>query len=104
MNSRVIRPARHVLGVARVPGDKSISHRYALLGGIAQGRTEILDFSAAADCHSTLGCLRAMGIASTVEESAEGARVTIDGKGLRGLQAPSAQLDAGNSGSTMRMI
>ncbi len=104
MNSRVIRPARNVLGIARVPGDKSISHRYALLGGIAQGRTEILNFSAAADCHSTLGCLRAMGIASTVAESAEGDRVTIEGKGLRGLQAPAGPLDAGNSGSTMRMI
>jgi 3-phosphoshikimate 1-carboxyvinyltransferase len=102
--NRVVLPARNVLGTARVPGDKSISHRYALLGGIARGRTAIRNFSAAADCHSTLACLRAMGVASTLESHPEGDRVTIEGRGLRGLSPPAGQLDAGNSGSTMRMI
>jgi 3-phosphoshikimate 1-carboxyvinyltransferase len=97
---RVVLPARNILGTARVPGDKSISHRYALLGGIAQGRTMVRNFSAAADCHSTLGCLRAMGIDSKLD----GDTVTIEGHGLRGLTQPVERLDAGNSGSTMRMI
>jgi 3-phosphoshikimate 1-carboxyvinyltransferase len=95
-----ILPARNILGTAAGPGDKSISHRYALLGGIARGRTTIRNFSAAADCHSTLECLRALGIAA----EADGATVTIEGRGLYGLRAPAATLDAGNSGSTMRMI
>jgi len=98
--TREIRPARNVLGTARVPGDKSISHRYALLGGIAQGLTSIRNFSAAADCHSTLACLRAMGVESTISEGL----LSIHGHGLRGLRAPDVMLDAGNSGSTMRMI
>ncbi len=102
--ARVILPARNVLGTARVPGDKSISHRYALLGGIARGRTEIRNFSSAADCHSTLGCLRAMGVESKVQSHPHGDTVIIEGRGLRGLSAPSGRLDAGNSGSTMRMI
>jgi 3-phosphoshikimate 1-carboxyvinyltransferase len=103
-SERLVLPARNVLGTARVPGDKSISHRYAMLGGIARGRTEIRNFSAAADCRSTLGCLRAMGVASQLESLPEGDRVVIDGRGLRGLSAPAECLDAGNSGSTMRMI
>ena len=98
--TRVIRPARNVLGTARLPGDKSISHRYALLGGIARGRTEIRNFSAAADCHSTLACLRAMGVESNIAHGL----LTIEGRGLRGLREPAGMLDAGNSGSTMRML
>jgi 3-phosphoshikimate 1-carboxyvinyltransferase len=100
MSSRVVLRARNILGTARVPGDKSISHRYAMLGGIASGPTQIRNFSAAADCHSTLACLRAMGI----ESKLEGDSVTIKGRGLRGLSQPAERLDAGNSGSTMRMI
>lgn len=95
-----ISPAARVSGTICLPGDKSISHRYAILAALAQGSTRISNFSTGADCHSTLGALRALGIA--IEE--HGTRVTIRGEGLEGLKAPSAELDAGNSGSTIRML
>src|SRR5215469_4050391 len=95
-----IAPARSVSGSITLPGDKSISHRYALISAIAEGATRIRNYSTGADCHSTLGCVRALGIA--VEE--DGAEVVIHGRGLDGLRAPAADLDAGNSGSTIRML
>lgn len=98
--TRRIRPAHKLLGTTQVPGDKSISHRYAMLGAIAMGKTEIRNFAGAADCRSTLDCLRRLGVALEVEGSA----VTIEGQGLYGLRAPSQPLDAGNSGSTLRML
>jgi len=84
----------------RLPGDKSISHRYAMLAAIAEGRTRIHNYSTGADCASTLGCVRALGI--PVER--EATEVTVSGRGLDGLQPPSETLDAGNSGSTIRML
>ena len=98
--SRRIRPARNIVGTVRLPGDKSISHRYALLAAIADGRTTIRNFSSAADCASTLSCLHELG----VEIRTEGGAVLIDGAGLAGLRAPRQTLDAGNSGSTIRML
>lgn len=95
-----IAPARPLSGSITLSGDKSISHRYALISAIAEGPSRIRNYSTGADCHSTLGCVRALGI--QVEE--HGTEVTIHGRGLDGLQAPSADLDAGNSGSTIRMI
>jgi 3-phosphoshikimate 1-carboxyvinyltransferase len=95
-----IPPATRISGEICLPGDKSISHRYAMLTAIAQGKSTIHNFSTGADCHSTLGCVRALGIA--VEE--EGANVTIQGRGLDGLKQPDGDLDAGNSGSTIRML
>ena len=83
-----------------LPGDKSISHRYALIGAIAGGDTTIANYSTGADCHSSLGCVRSLGI----DVDIAGTRVVIHGKGLDGLRAPTADLDAGNSGSTIRMI
>ncbi len=100
MSAITIRPARNMNGALRLPGDKSISHRYAMLAGIAQGRTRLENLSTGADCASTLACLRALGCA--VEHSAGGV-VEIDGRD-RALRAPSAALDCGNSGSTMRML
>ena len=97
---RVISPAFSVRGTLRLPGDKSISHRYAMLAAVAEGRTEIDNYSSGADCGSTLDCLRAMGV--PVDRS--GNRVTIEGVGPGGLSAPSQPLDAGNSGSTIRML
>jgi len=97
---RVIRPARNIVGTVRLPGDKSVSHRYAMLGGIAQGRTSIRNFSSAADCASTLECLRALGVSVRSDAGA----VSIEGAGLDGLKAPGQMLDAGNSGSTIRML
>ncbi len=95
-----ISPATRASGEIRLPGDKSISHRYALIASIAEGESRIHDFSTGADCHSTLGCVRALGIA--VEE--QGTDVTIQGRGLEGLKSPAGDLDAGNSGSTIRML
>ncbi len=83
-----------------VPGDKSISHRYAIVASLAEGRSEIANFSAAADCRSTLDCLRGLGV--QIEEKGNG--VIIDGKGLTGWKAPRKTLDAGNSGTTMRLL
>jgi 3-phosphoshikimate 1-carboxyvinyltransferase len=95
----LIRPARNISGVLSLPGDKSISHRYAMLAGIAEGTTRLENFSTGADCASTLGCLRALG----VEWERQGNCVVVHGRGTK-LQAPSRPLDCGNSGSTMRMV
>ncbi|HUN88269.1 MAG TPA: 3-phosphoshikimate 1-carboxyvinyltransferase [Terriglobales bacterium] len=94
-----IYPARTVEGTIRVPGDKSISHRYAMLGAISDGRTRLTNFSTGADCASTLACVRALGCDATHRDGT----VEIEGRGLK-LEAPSSALDCGNSGSTMRMM
>ena len=99
-DSVVIRPARNILGSLRVPGDKSISHRYAMLAALAPGRSRFENYSPGADCNSTLGCVRALGC--TVDRDEKNA-VIIDGLGPR-LRAPATALDCGNSGSTMRML
>jgi len=103
-----IAPARRVTGRIRVPGDKSISHRYALLGALAHGTTELTNYSPGADCQSTLTCLRTLGVAITIgpggSDTPWARTVTIVGRGLRGLQAPQEPLDAGNSGTTTRLI
>ncbi len=95
-----IAPASALSGSLTLPGDKSISHRYAMIASIAEGPTRIRNYSTGADCHSTLGCIRALGI----EVTGEGTGFTIHGRGLDGLRAPAACLDAGNSGSTIRML
>jgi 3-phosphoshikimate 1-carboxyvinyltransferase len=97
--STVIRPARNVAGSLRLPGDKSISHRYAMLAAIAEGDTRLENFSTGADCASTLGCVKALGV--DVERGDNS--VVIHGRGLK-LEAPKSVLDCGNSGSTMRML
>jgi 3-phosphoshikimate 1-carboxyvinyltransferase len=93
-------PASALSGSITLPGDKSISHRYAMISSIAQGPTRISNYSTGADCHSTLACLRALGI----EIEVQGTEVMIQGRGLDGLRAPASDLDAGNSGSTIRML
>src|SRR5437667_687992 len=95
-----IRPAKRLAGSVRVPGDKSISHRYAMLAAIAEGPSEVHYFSSSADCRSTLACLEKLG--ARMERKDE--TLTIQGGGLKGLRQPSGRLDAGNSGSTMRML
>jgi 3-phosphoshikimate 1-carboxyvinyltransferase len=101
-----ITPARGVRGRIRVPGDKSISHRYALLAALAGGRSTLDNYAPGADCASTLSCLSALGVHVTRGAvTAQGpGPIRIDGRGLRGLQASGAALDCGNSGSTMRML
>jgi len=95
--NETVSPAKSIEGVITLPGDKSISHRYGMLGGIAQGVTTIHNYSTGADCQSTLGCMAALG--ARVERS--DGKVIIYGGALR---EPAAQLDAGNSGSTIRML
>ena len=110
-----VTPAPAIAGALRVPGDKSISHRYALLAAIADGRSTIANYAPGADCASTLACVEALGAIVSRTPAArpstslgtgeeEPPLVTIDGRGLRGLRATAAPLDCGNSGSTMRML
>ena len=89
-----------VRGEVELPGDKSISHRAVLLGGIAEGTTEVEGFLESEDCLATLGAMRAMGV--NVERPAPG-RVVIDGVGLHGLAPPAHALDMGNAGTAMRL-
>jgi 3-phosphoshikimate 1-carboxyvinyltransferase len=100
VNKMRISPASSVNGAITLPGDKSISHRYGMLAAIAEGSTKISNYSTGADCHSTLACMRALGAGI---ESQNGT-VLIHGRGLDGLREPAAALDAGNSGSTIRML
>jgi len=95
-----VAPTAEIRGTVRVPGDKSISHRLAMLGGIADGTTTIHNFAESADCQSTLDCLIRLG----VKVHREGSTVTIQGSGLDGLQKPERELDAGNSGTTVRLM
>lgn len=97
---RTIQPAKSLHGTIRLPGDKSISHRYAILASLAEGESEITNYSSGADCAATLDCLRAMGV--SIERDRD--RVRIQGVGLRGLRRPAAPLDAGNSGTAMRLL
>jgi 3-phosphoshikimate 1-carboxyvinyltransferase len=97
--STVIRPARNIAGSLRLPGDKSISHRYAMLAAIADGATRLENFSTGADCASTLGCVKALGVGVERSENT----VVIHGRGPK-LQPPASPLDCGNSGSTIRML
>lgn len=101
----MVQPTPRVRGQVRPPGDKSISHRYAMLAALAQGKTTIRGYSTGGDCASTLACLRGLGVSvERTGQDADGLQVTIEGRGLRRLTAPSTTLDAGNSGSTMRMM
>ncbi len=87
-------------GELLIPGDKSISHRSVMLGALSEGTTEITHFLSGADCLSTISCFRRMGI--SIEQTGES--ILVHGKGLYGLSAPSQELDAGNSGTTMRLL
>ena len=93
-------PAGAISGAIELPGDKSISHRYGMLAAIAEGTTKIKNYSTGADCQSTLGCVRALGIDVEHRESV----LEIQGRGLNGLREAPDMLDAGNSGSTIRML
>ena len=95
----IVRPAKNILGALRLPGDKSISHRYAMLAAMAQGTTRLANFSTGADCASTVACVQQLGCA--VRKNTNGI-LEIDGR--EQLQKPSESLDCGNSGSTMRML
>jgi len=96
-----VRPAHNVRGSVRLPGDKSISHRYAMLAGIAEGPSRLENYSTGADCASTLECMRALGV-SWIRNTEGDNVIEVQGRGT--LAAPQSALDCGNSGSTMRML
>ena len=95
----IVRPARSLRGSVQLPGDKSISHRYAMLSGIADGPSRLENYSTGADCASTLGCMRALGVKWERKDNV----IEVQGSGLS-LAAPTTPLDCGNSGSTIRML
>jgi 3-phosphoshikimate 1-carboxyvinyltransferase len=96
----IIHPARVLSGALELPGDKSISHRYAMIAALADGTSELRHFAAARDCHSTLGCMKALGADITVDKST----VRITGRGIHGLKNSWRALDAENSGTTIRLL
>ena len=93
-------PAKNILGSVAFPGDKSISHRYGMLAGLAEGTSRFRNFSTGADCASTLACMQALG--AKIEHLEDG-MLSVTGTAGK-LRAPSEPLDCGNSGSTMRML
>jgi len=95
-----VTPINRLRGELCVPGDKSISHRAAMLGSLARGESVLENFSSAQDCAATLECCRALGISIGVD----GSTVVIQGAGATGLQQPNQILDAQNSGTTMRLL
>ena len=97
---KTISPSHRLSGEVLLPGDKSVSHRYAILSAIAEGPSKLHNYSSGADCFSTLECLRGLGVSWTKD----GTTIEVEGRGLRGLQEPTDMLDAGNSGSTIRML
>jgi len=100
-----VRPARRVCGRVQPPGDKSISHRYALLAALADGPSTFGRFAPGADCASTLRCLAALGVQVTDARAQDGTRtVCVVGRGRGGFRSPAGPLDAGNSGTTMRLL
>ena len=99
MNTTISR-SNGLVGTVTVPGDKSISHRALMISALANGTSEIHGYLDAADPHSTLHCLRDLGVEIQIRDSI----ITVRGRGLRGLRAPSGILDAGNSGTTIRLL
>ena len=99
-DAATVLPATRVAGRIRVPGDKSISHRYAMLAALADGSSTIHGYSSGADCAATLACLAGLGV--RIRQTAD--EVTIEGRGLRGFARPAGPLDALNSGTTMRLL
>ncbi len=100
VSTRLISPAKNVLGSLRLPGDKSISHRYAMLAGFAEGTSRLSNFSSGADPHSTLACMEQLG--ARVEHQENGVIAVTGRAGV--FEQPESALDCGNSGSTMRML
>lgn len=96
----IFHKTKNLKGEITVPGDKSISHRAVMFGAISEGKTRVTNFLQGADCLSTIGCFRRLGI--EIDNKPE--QITVHGKGLLGLSAPSGILDAGNSGTTTRLI
>ena len=95
-----VSPAKSLRGVVRLPGDKSISHRFAILASLAEGSSKIRNYSTGADCQSTLGAMRDLG----VDVSKNGNDVEVQGSGLDGLRAPVGQLKCASASPSVRQI
>jgi 3-phosphoshikimate 1-carboxyvinyltransferase len=100
VKKQTIHPARFLTGGVAPPGDKSISHRYAMLSALAEGTSELRHFALAADCHSTLDCMSALGASVKIDKDV----VKVTGRGAEGLKSSWRALDAGNSGTTIRLL
>jgi 3-phosphoshikimate 1-carboxyvinyltransferase len=100
VKKETIQPAKHLTGGLDLPGDKSVSHRYAMLAALAEGTSELRHFSAAADCRSTLACMSALGAGVKTDKDT----VRVTGRGPHGLKSSWRALDAENSGTTMRLL
>jgi 3-phosphoshikimate 1-carboxyvinyltransferase len=100
VKKQTIHPAKYLAGGVEPPGDKSISHRYAMLAAMAEGTSELRHFAAAADCHSTLDCMSSLGASVKVDHDT----VRVTGRGAQGLKGSWRALDAGNSGTTIRLL
>lgn len=100
MKKQTIHPAKYLTGGVEPPGDKSISHRYAMLAALAEGTSELRHFAASADCHSTLDCMKSLGAEIKIDKDT----VRVTGRGAEGLKSSWRQLDAGNSGTTIRLL
>ncbi|MGI6189572.1 MAG: 3-phosphoshikimate 1-carboxyvinyltransferase [Clostridiales bacterium] len=96
-----ITPAKRLVGEAEIPGDKSISHRCIILGAIANGDTRLSRFLMSSDCLNTIKAFRQMGVLIDIPDPGS---VIIRGVGLYGLKPPSSPIDAGNSGTTARLL
>src|SRR5262245_2309566 len=101
MSDYVVQPSAQAGGSVRVPGDKSISHRALMLGGVAEGITEVRGFLESEDCLATMKAMRALGV--RVEQTGD-REVRVHGVGLRGLKPATHALDMGNSGTAMRLM
>ena len=104
MAKKTIKAAKSISGMIELPGDKSISHRYAMLAALASGRSEIENYSPAADCASTLGCVGNLGAKVERFRGNGKQRVAVTGAGLEGWKKPKRTLDAENSGTTLRLL
>lgn len=104
MSEQTVRRPARLRGTVRLPGDKSISHRAAIFGAIAEGETRVENFLFGADCLSSVACVRALGVEAAFEETPDGRVLVVRGVGLDGLREPADVLDCGNSGTTMRLL
>jgi len=104
MSTRVIEPVRRLRGTIQPPGDKSISHRAAMLNALADGEAVIHNFLAGEDCLSTLKVLSALGVDNALDTSSDTPVLRITGAGIDGLREATGVLDCGNSGTTMRLM
>ncbi len=95
-----VRPAKRIIGAIRAPADKSVAHRAAMFASVAEGVSRIHGYPRGADTLSTVHCMRELGVNIEWEDDT----LIVDGRGLKGLQAPSGPLDCGNSGTTMRLL